>query len=201
MRCAIKSYVAALRTADEREARVKKVFHKFDIDQSGTIDMDELLIMLDDLGMLEPLQSEPTVFLRDMFVQFDVNRDGVLCWEEFVGLYNAAHLDALGRRPVPNAKEGPKSSRERGRTAEARNRLAAERAAQKAEEAERIHRQNQEMRARILAQGSGRDAKTLDEEVEQQRRALAGARAKAKAEERARIENENRSLIALPWRS
>ena len=93
--------------------------------------------------MLEPLQSEPTVFLRDMFVQFDVNRDGVLCWEEFVGLYNAAHLDALGRRPVPNAKEGPKSSRERGRTAEARNRLAAERAAQKAEEAERIHRQNQ----------------------------------------------------------
>ena len=35
------SYIEALQMAEDREKHVKSVFHKFDLDKSGTIDMDE----------------------------------------------------------------------------------------------------------------------------------------------------------------
>ena len=184
------SYITALRMAEEREAHGKKVFNKFDVDQSGTIDMDELLVLLDDLGMLTKLKSDPEEFVRDMFIKYDTNFDGVLSWEEFAGLQNACLDDALGRRKVERKPKG----QGQGGTVEARKKLAAEKAAKKAAEAVRIHKQNMEMKARIQAQGKGKDPKALDAEVERQRRALAQARADAKAEEKRRLDAENREL-------
>ena len=45
------SYIEAFRIAEEREQHMKSVFRRFDLDKSGTIDMDELLVLLDDLGL------------------------------------------------------------------------------------------------------------------------------------------------------
>ena len=84
------SYVAALRIVEDREAQIRGVFDRFDLDHSGTIDMDELIVILDDLGMLHKLRSDPEEFVRDMFVKYDVNFDGVLSFAEFIGLHNAA---------------------------------------------------------------------------------------------------------------
>ena len=58
--------------------------------------------------------------------------------------------------------------------------LADEKARLKAEERARIRHGNAEMRARILAQEKGRDAKSLDADTQQARRAVALARAEAK---------------------
>ena len=141
--------------------------------------------------MLAKLKTDPEDFIRDMFVKYDTNFDGVLSWTEFVNLQNACLDDALGRRKP----EAPlKTSSSKGGTVDARKKLAAEKAATKAAEAARIHKQNQEMKARILAQGKGRDPKALDADIERQRRALAQARADAKAAEKARLDAENRTL-------
>ena len=63
----------------------------------GMFYMDELIVILDDLGMLHKLRSDPEEFVRDMFVKYDVNFDGVLSFAEFIGLHNAA-LDERTRR-------------------------------------------------------------------------------------------------------
>ena len=185
------SYIEALRMAEEREKYVMSVFNRFDLDSSGTIDMDELLVLLDELGMVSKLKSDPEEFIRDMFVKFDTNYDGVLSWPEFVNLQNACLDDALGRR---KKDADPKGSRKDGSTVEARKKLAADKAAKKAAEAARIHRTNQEMKARIMAQGKGRDPKALDVEVERQRKEMARRRAEAKAAAKAELDAENRAL-------
>lgn len=185
------SYIEAFRIAEEREQHMKSVFRRFDLDKSGTIDMDELLVLLDDLGLVSKLKSDPEEFIRDMFIKYDTNADGVLDWNEFVNLQNACLDDALGRRKKETESKGPRSA---GSTVEARKKLAAEKAAKKAEEAARIYRANQEMKARILAQSKGKDPKALDAEVERQRREIAQRRAEAKAAAKAELEAENREL-------
>lgn len=52
------------------------------------------------------------------------------------------------------------------------------------------------MKARIMAQGKGRDDKALDNEIEQKRKDMACARAKAKAEEAAKIREQNAAFKA-----
>ena len=186
------SYIAALRLVEEREASIRKVFDKFDLDKSGSVDMDELMVVLEELGMLIKLRTDNEEFCRDMFVKYDTNYDGVLQFGEFLGLYNAALDDSLGRRkkePSVGHSKGGASS-----TQEARKRIAAEKAAKKAAEASRILQQNAEMKARIMATGKGKDPKVLDAEVERQRRELAQARADAKAAERARLNEENAAM-------
>jgi hypothetical protein len=185
------SYIEALRMAEEREKYVMSVFNRFDLDGSGTIDMDELLVLLDELGMVSKLKSDPEEFIRDMFVKYDTNFDGVLNWPEFVNLQNACLDDSLGRR---KKDVNPKGSRKDGSTVDARKKLAADKAAKKAAEAARIHRANQEMKARIMAQGKGRDPKVLDAEVERQRKETARRRAEAKAAAKAELDAENRAL-------
>ena len=177
--------------AEEREKYVMSVFNRFDLDGSGTIDMDELLVLLDELGMVSKLKSDPEEFIRDMFVKYDTNFDGVLNWPEFVNLQNACLDDSLGRR---KKDVNPKGSRKDGSTVDARKKLAADKAAKKAAEAARIHRANQEMKARIMAQGKGRDPKVLDAEVERQRKETARRRAEAKAAAKAELDAENRAL-------
>ena len=67
---------------------------------------------------------------------------------------------------------------------------SAEIEAWKAAEAAEIHKQNVEMKARILARGKGKDPKAVDAEMELQVRALAQARENAKAEEQRRLGEE-----------
>ena len=67
------SYIAALQMAEEREARLRKSFKRFDLDNSGTIDMDELLVLLDDIGLWAKLRSDPEDFVRDVFTKYDAN--------------------------------------------------------------------------------------------------------------------------------
>ena len=74
------SYLEAIRIAEEREASVKAIFSKYDLDKSESIDMDELLVLLDDLGLLTKLKTEPTDFAAEMFTKYDANSDGVLRW-------------------------------------------------------------------------------------------------------------------------
>lgn len=64
--------------AEERERRVRRAFNKYDIDDSGTIDLDELMCLLDDLGLVSSLKTERLTFAAEMFEKFDVNEDGVL---------------------------------------------------------------------------------------------------------------------------
>jgi hypothetical protein len=181
------SYIAALQLAEEREAEMRGAFNRFDIDNSGTMDMDELLVLLDELGLLEKLRSDMEEFVCDMFVKYDTNSDGVLSFEEFIGVHNACLDDCMGRRKKITAPRTGYS------TVDARKKLAAEKARKKAAEAVRIQKQNAEMKARLQAQGKGRDPKALDAEIEEKRRAIAKARADAKAAEKARLLEENRA--------
>lgn len=74
----------AIRIAEEREQKVKACFDKYDIDASGTIEMEELLQLLDDLGIYQKVgqKGNPTDFAADMFHKYDANDDGVLDFEE-----------------------------------------------------------------------------------------------------------------------
>lgn len=72
------SYLEAIRIAEERESNVKQVFDKYDVDKSGTIDMEELLALLDDLELLPKLKTDEEIFAREMFTKYDANNDGVL---------------------------------------------------------------------------------------------------------------------------
>ena len=81
------SYIEAMQLVEDRETHLRSVFNKFDLQGDGSIDMDELMVLLDDLGMLARLRTEATEFVRDMFVKFDTNLDGVLSFNEFIGLY------------------------------------------------------------------------------------------------------------------
>lgn len=68
----------AIRIAEEREKNVKTQFNRYDLDGNGSIDMSELLSLLDDLGLLDKLKSEKEKFASDMFIRYDTNDDGVL---------------------------------------------------------------------------------------------------------------------------
>merc|ERR1719335_485535 len=114
--------------------------------------MDELLVLLEDLGLLQKLKTDPTDLATEMFVKYDANSDGVLSFEEFKGLYNAAIDDGAGKRKKDTGPiKGKDSKALDGGTLDARKKLAAEKARKKAEEAERIRKQNAEMKARIAA--------------------------------------------------
>ena len=68
--------------------------------------MDELLVLLDDLDLVSKLKSDPEEFIRDMFIKYDTNADGVLDWNEFANLQNVKLDDALGRR---KRKQSPRA--------------------------------------------------------------------------------------------
>ena len=72
------SYAEAIRIAEEREASVRTVFDKYDLDKSDSIDVEELLSLLEDLGLLKSLRTDKIEFATQMFVKYDANNDGVL---------------------------------------------------------------------------------------------------------------------------
>ncbi|KAK4244975.1 hypothetical protein C7999DRAFT_34687 [Corynascus novoguineensis] len=62
-------------------AQYKQVFEIFDKDGTGDITADELGQVMRELG-LNPTEAE----LRDLVNEVDVNNDGVISFEEFLGL-------------------------------------------------------------------------------------------------------------------
>ena len=72
------NYEEALRIAEAREREVRGFFDKFDVDGSGTIDMEEILAIMEEMGLLKNLKTDRITFCSEMFVKYDANDDGVL---------------------------------------------------------------------------------------------------------------------------
>lgn len=77
-----------------------------------------------------------------------------------------------------------------------RAKITEERMRKKAEESERIRKENAEMKARIAATSTGRDSKELDAEILALRKQKALERTEAKAAEEARLKEQNREKKA-----
>ena len=191
------SLKAEIAAAKEREAEVRSVFQKYDTDNSDTIEMAELMALLDDLGLLAKLKTSTVEFAARMFNEFDTDDNGVLTFEEFKNVYNAAKDDAAGkpRKPfnsgiAPGARTADDLD---SNTQAARKHLAFESAMRKAEEAEQRRKENAEMKAKLAAKGGG-DSKQLDETMQQKRKELAEAKRKKKEEEAARIAAQNKAM-------
>ena len=187
---------AEIAAAKAREVEVLAVFQKYDVDGSNSIEMDELTALLEDLGLLKDLKMDTVEFAAKMFNEFDKDNNGVLGFEEFKGVYNAAKDDAAGKvRPVkPNAKPRTEDGLD-GSTQAAREKAAKESAMRKAQEAEKRRKENNEMKAKLAATGGG-DAKSLDDDMKRRRKELFEAKKKKKAEEAARIKAENAAMKA-----
>jgi hypothetical protein len=191
------SLKAEIAAAKEREAEVRSVFQKYDTDDSDTIEMAELMALLDDLGLLAKLKTSTVEFAARMFNEFDTDDNGVLTFEEFKNVYNAAKDDAAGkpRKPfnsgiAPGARTADDLD---SNTQAARKQLAFESAMRKAEEAEQRRKENAELKAKLAAKGGG-DSKQLDETMQQKRKELAEAKRKKKEEEAARIAAQNKAM-------
>ena len=93
--------------ARAHEAQVKEVFDKYDVDSSGSIDDEEMLAVLGELGLLQALRTNQVEFLTQCFVDHDIEGKGAFSFEEFKNFYNRAKDDARGsvRRPA-NARKG-----------------------------------------------------------------------------------------------
>ena len=191
------NYQEAIRIAEERERHLKKAFEEHDDDNSGTIDSDEILVLMEAIGLLKNLKSNRIEFITEMFMKYDENNDGVLSFEEFKGVHNAAVDDAAGRRRAkPQAAKLVKSrtaSKLDNTMEDERRKMAEEKARKKAEEAERIRKENAEMKARIKAANKGRDSKELDAEIKKKQKELKEQRQAAKDAEAKRIKDENRA--------
>ena len=71
-------YLEAIKIAEEREAKVRGVFDRFDIDNSGGIDGEELLTVLDSLNILPTLKTDAVEFAARMFHHYDADGNGIL---------------------------------------------------------------------------------------------------------------------------
>jgi len=191
------NYEEALRIAEAREREVRSFFDKFDVDGSGTIDMEEILAIMEEMGLLKNLKTDRITFCSEMFVKYDANDDGVLSFDEFKGFYNAAIDDARGRKraPKPTLSRSKTSSGLSDETKNARKKLAEEKARKKAEEAERIRKENAEMKARIMAEKKKDDPPgKMDEQILQARKEASEKRKQKKDEEQKKLKAENRAL-------
>ena len=191
------SLKAEIAAAKQREAEVLAVFRKYDVDGSDTIEMDELTALLEDLGLLKDLKTSTVEFAAKMFSEFDKDDNGVLSFEEFKGVYNAAKDDAAGKvRPKAKLPADYKEPDALDKDVEAARKAAAQASAmKKAEEAEKRRKENAEMKAKLAAKGGG-DAKGLDDDMKRRRKELFEAKKKKKAEEAARLKAENAAMKA-----
>jgi len=170
----------------EHEKKVRRVFNKFDLDNSGKIDCDELLAVMDDLGLLANLKTDRVTFVAKELAEHDQDGNDMLDFEEFKLFYNAAKDDAAGRKVVRSKTSNSLDDK----TKADRKKAAEERARAKAEVAEKILNENREMKKKIKVEG--KDKKGLDDSVEERRKQLAAERKRIKQEEQARIKEENR---------
>ena len=103
------NYQEAIRIAEERERHLKKAFEEYDDDNSGTIDSDEILVLMEAIGLLKNLKSNRIEFITEMFMKYDENNDGVLSFEEFKGVHNAASSTAALCTPLNSSNESTPS--------------------------------------------------------------------------------------------
>ena len=190
------SLKAEIAAAKAREAEVLEVFRKYDVDGSDSIDMDELTALLEDLGLLKDLKKPVVEFAAEMFTEFDKDSNGILSFEEFKGVYNAAKDDAAGKVRQPKLPADYKEPDALDKDVEAARKAAAQASAmKKAEEAEKRRKENAEMKAKLAATKGG-DAKGLDDEMKRKRKEFLEAKKKKKAEEAARLKAENAAMKA-----
>jgi len=183
-------YQSLLDAANKREKEVRAVFDKYDDDDCpasnghGTLEEDEIMLLLEELGLLKPLKSskDRVEFLAEQMCKFDTNDDGVLTFDEFKPFYNACKDLAAGKKRTAPARTVSGLSEE---TNNARMAAMKEKKLKKAEEAERLRKQNAEMKARIANKGAA-DSKALDAETEKARKEfLLQKRQKKEAEAKA----------------
>ena len=190
------SLKAEIAAAKAREAEVLEVFRKYDVDGSDSIDMDELTALLEDLGLLKGLKKPVIEFAAEMFTEFDKDSNGILSFEEFKGVYNAAKDDAAGKvrkKKLPADYKEPDALDKD--VEEARKAAAKASAMKKAEEAEKRRKENAEMKAKLAAKGGG-DSKQLDDEMKAKRKAFFEAKKKKKEEAAAKLKAENAAMKA-----
>jgi len=183
------NYQEAIRIAEEREARLKDAFDRFDGDASGTIDMEEILPLLDDLGMIKKLRTDRIDFVTKKFLEADANSDGTLTFEEFKVIYNGCIDDAAGKKPKPKPKRMGKESADDI----AKQKAAEDKCRRKAEESEKIRKENAEIKAKVQSSSKGKDAKELDGEIMNARKQAMIARQEKRKAEQKRIAEENRA--------
>ena len=112
--------------------------------------------LLDDLGLLKGLKVTPVEFAAKMFSEYDVDGNGVLSFEEFKNVYNAAKDDAAGKPFKSGIAPGARTADDLdSNTQAARKKLAEESALKKAQEAEDRRKENAEMKKKLAAKGGG----------------------------------------------
>ena len=89
---------ALIAAAEKRDQSVRAVFDKYDKDQSGFIEECELLVLMDELGLLAKLKSDKTAFLAKTLARHDKNNDERLDYGEFRAFYNDAIDDGIGKK-------------------------------------------------------------------------------------------------------
>jgi len=96
----------AVDVEEEFSARLeaKRVFDRHDTDKSGTIDFDELKVMLRQMGM-----PSNEIVAKGFMQKFDTNGDGTLSFKEFIGIlglsYSDEDLDMAGGTLPPVTKK------------------------------------------------------------------------------------------------
>lgn len=163
---------AALRTADASEARVRKAWDAYDVDASDSIDLGEVMSLMDDLGLLKTLTSDPVDFATEMFIKYDANDDGVLSFNEFRSFFNAARDDANGRRKAAATATARTQHGLDANQREARKAIAEKKAREKAAAADALRKQNAAMRERIAraAEAAGGSVEDAEAEYQEARR-------------------------------
>lgn len=84
-----KDGVAELSFSAVEEGVLYKYFMLRDIDESGTLDMQELFKVLDDLGRLPPEDSEYRPLLWKLKTEYDADASGDFTFPEFLGFIGA----------------------------------------------------------------------------------------------------------------
>jgi len=157
--------------------------------------MEEILAIMEEMGLLKNLKTDRITFCSEMFVKYDANDDGVLSFDEFKGFYNAAIDDARGRKRAPKPERKGTKSGMSDDTKNARKAIQQEKARKKAEEAERIRKENAEMKARLNAEKNKNDPPgKMDEDILRKRKEMAEERKRKKEIEASRLKAENRSM-------
>ncbi|KAK3317204.1 hypothetical protein B0T22DRAFT_164704 [Podospora appendiculata] len=82
----------------DQVAQIKEVFDVFDKDHTGDITADELGHVMKELG-LNPSDSE----LQDLVNEADTNKDGVISFDEFLGLMSMAVKETDSEQELLNA--------------------------------------------------------------------------------------------------
>lgn len=76
--------------AEEREAKARSTFDKFDVDKSGSIDEKELKNLIVDMGFAQHIPSDQLDIVVKMEMQkADTNKNGSISFEEFIPYFNS----------------------------------------------------------------------------------------------------------------